>query len=351
MKPFNPSEEIERKTLLILKILNETREPIGARLIARRMQDHGVAMSERTVRYHLRFMDERRLTSLIGRRDGRIITDLGARELEDARVHDKIAFAISRIEMLAFRTTFDPKTKKGILPVNVSILPRSDFPEFLKVMSPAFQKGLYVSELMAVAEEGQRLGDSLIPRGKIGLATVCSIVINGVLLKSGIPVDSRFGGILQVKNGRPLRFSDLIYYSGSSLNPSEAFVRARMTSVRDVIEKGEGKMLANFREIPVLCRDLAGVVISDLSKAGIDGVLSIGEPSEPVCQIPVEMNKIGIILKDGLNPVAYAQEMGVVSSNYAMSTLVEYETLKSFHQISKEYRPGSGAKKNTRKSS
>ena len=46
---------------------------------------------------------------------------------------------------------------------------------------------------------------------------VCSIVINGVLLKNGIPSDSKFGGILQVKNGDPLRFVELIYYSGSSL--------------------------------------------------------------------------------------------------------------------------------------
>ena len=345
MKPFSHPEDIERKTLLILKVLNESREPIGARLIARRMQDHGVAMSERTVRYHLRLMDERRLTSLIGKRDGRMITDSGILELEDARVHDKIAFAISRIEMLAYRTTFNPQTRKGALPVNVSVLASEDFSNLLKAMNPAFQKGLYVSDLVAVAREGEKLGEILIPAGKIGLATICSVVINGVLLKAGIPVDSRFGGILQVKNGRPLRFSDLIYYSGSSLNPSEAFVRARMTSVRDVIEKGEGKMLANFREIPVLCRDLAEAVLSDLTAAGIDGVLSIGEPSEPVCQIPVDMNKIGIILKDGLNPIACAQELGIESNNYAMSTIVEYDILKKFSQILKEFRSNSGAHK------
>ena len=51
------------------------------------------------------------------------------------------------------------------------------------------------------------------------LATVCSIVVNGVLLKNGIPMDSKFGGIVQISRGEPLRFVKLIHYSGSSLDP------------------------------------------------------------------------------------------------------------------------------------
>lgn len=337
MKPFNAPEDIERKTLLILKILSESREPVGARLIARRMQEHGVAMCERTVRYHLRLMDERRLTALVGTRNGRVITELGAKELEDARVHDKIAFAISRIEVLAFRTTFNPVTRQGVLPVNVTLCSARDFRDFLKAMSPVFEKGLYVSDLVAVAEEGERLGDLLIPEGKVGLATVCSIVVNGILLKAGIPVDSKFGGILQVKGGQPVRFSEVINYSGSSLNPSEAFVRARMTSVKDVVEKGEGKILANFREFPALCRDLVEEALSELSRAGIGGVMTIGGPGEPVCQIPVDMNRVGMILKDGLNPIACAQELGVESTNFAMSAIMEYGSLKRFKKVYKDY--------------
>jgi len=49
-----------------------------------------------------------------------------------------------------------------------------------------------------LAGRGELLGDVLVPQGKIGIATVCSIVINGFLLKNGIPMDSKFGGILQI---------------------------------------------------------------------------------------------------------------------------------------------------------
>ncbi|MDQ1278185.1 MAG: HTH-type transcriptional regulator, global nitrogen regulator NrpRI, partial [Thermodesulfobacteriota bacterium] len=89
-------KDIERKTLLILRILNEVQGPVGSRLIARRMQELGLTSSERAVRYHLKLMDERGLTKLIGQKDGRIITKLGIDELGAARVEDKVGLAISR---------------------------------------------------------------------------------------------------------------------------------------------------------------------------------------------------------------------------------------------------------------
>ena len=63
---------------------------LGARVIARKMSEQNVQLSERTVRYHLKLMDERGLTKFIGRRDGRIITSLGQDEINNARVQDKI---------------------------------------------------------------------------------------------------------------------------------------------------------------------------------------------------------------------------------------------------------------------
>jgi len=328
-------EDIEKKILLILRILHESPEPVGARLISRRMQDHGVTLSERAVRYHLKLMDNRGLTRLIGQHDGRAITELGIEEIGNARVHDKIGLAISRIEILAFRTALDLDKRQGLLPVNVSFFPRRAFKKALESMKPAFSKGLRVSELVACAEEGERLGELTVPAGYTGFATVCSIVVNGILLKSGIPMDSKFGGILQVKDGKPLRFVELIHYSGSSLDPSEVYIRGGMTSVRQAAERGEGKVLANFREIPVPARKLVDELIARLRNAAIDGVLSIGERGEPICQIPVDMNRMGMILYGGLNPVACAHETGIEVENRAMSTVMEYQELQNFWELCK----------------
>lgn len=330
------SEDVERKILLILRVLKECSEPRGARLIARRMQDFGTILSERAVRYHLKLMDERGLTHLVGRRDGRLITDLGIDEIANARVQDKVGLANSRIESLAYRTTFNPQAMNGALPVNVSFFSKAQFDQALTAMAPVFKRGLAVSELVAVAEEGRQLGEVLVPPEKVGFATVCSIVINGVLLKNGIPMDSKFGGILQVKNDKFLRFVELIYYSGSSLDPSEAFILGKMTSVQKLIETGEGKLLANFREIPALSRGLAEDLLTKLQKAGIRGALALGEISEPVCQTPVDVNKVGMILVGGLNPVACAHEIGITTENRAMSTVLDFNELKNFWSLLKD---------------
>ena len=336
MKQIFNIEDIEKKILLILRTLHESPEPVGARIIARRMQDHGVTLSERGVRYHLKMMDDRGLTRLIGRHDGRAITEQGIEEIGNARVRDKVGFAISRIEILAYRTSFDLDRRQGLIPVNISFFPKKVFKKALEMMKPAFSAGIHVSELVGCADEGARLGELTVPAGYVGFATVCSIVVNGILLKNGIPMDSRFGGILQVKDGKPLRFVELINYSGSSLDPSEVFIRGRMTSVRQAAEKGEGKILSNFREIPVPALKLVDKLITDLRNAGIGGVLAIGEIGEPICQIPVDMNRVGMILYGGLNPVACAHETGIEVENRAMSTVMDYQELQNFWELCKK---------------
>lgn len=326
-------QDVERKVIAILKVLSDSKETLGARVIARRLKDHGIELGERAVRYHLKLMDERGLTQLVGGRDGRLLTEQGIEEIRSALVKDKVGFAISKIELLAFRTSFNPQNRTGSVPVNVSLFPKSQFSKALEAMEPAFAEGLCVSHLVAITQEGEKLGELIVPEGKVGLATVCSIVVNGTLLKAGVPIDSRFGGLLQIRNRQPLRFVELIHYAGSSLDPSEVFIKAGMTSVIETARKGEGTILANFRDIPALCRPIAEEVVTKLKEAEMGGLLIMGNASEPVCQIPVELNRIGIVLMGGLNPVAAAEEAGIDAENHAMSTVVEYKNLIRFEEL------------------
>jgi len=326
------TQDVERKVIAILKVLSESQEVIGARIIARRLKKQGIELGERAVRYHLKLMDGQGLTHLEGR-DGRLITDLGIEELKNALVRDKVGFAISRIELQAFRTSFDLDKRTGQVPVNISLFPEEKFSRALKIMQPSFKAGLCVSDLVAIAREGEMLGEMVVPPGKVGLATVCSILLNGVLLKAGVPMDSKFSGILQIKNWKPLRFIELIQYSGCSLDPSEVFIRARMTSVKEVIEKGNGRIVATYREIPAPCQTLVEKVLADLQKADIGGLLIMGNASEAVCEIPVELNRIGIILINGLNPIAAAIEADIPAENFGMSTVIEYQALIKFEEL------------------
>src|SRR4030042_293764 len=181
------SIEVERKEIAILRALNESPDTaIGARVIARELEKQGIHLTERAVRYHLKLMDERGLTQAVGM-EGRLITPSGVEELRNALVADKVGLFSNRIELTAFRTTFDWRSRSGFVPINHSLFDEEDFPRALKAMRNAFKDGISVGDLVAVARSGEKLGDRAIPGGKIGFATGCSAVLSGALLKAGVP--------------------------------------------------------------------------------------------------------------------------------------------------------------------
>ena len=199
----------ERTIISILKILSESSEPLGSTTIARKLKHDGVFLGERGVRYHLRIADLRGYTQSLGR-DGRMITTEGRQEIKEALATQQLGFVREKLEMLAYQTTFDPEKRTGQLSINTSLIRKTNFKKAVLAMKDAFRAGICVSDLVAVASEGEKLGSVVIPSGHIGLATVCSVVINGVLLRAGVPSDYRFGGILQIRNSKPRRFVAII---------------------------------------------------------------------------------------------------------------------------------------------
>ena len=326
------NSDTERKILSILKMLSESSEPLGSITIARELEKHGLSLGERAVRYHLKITDERGYTQPLGI-DGRMITSRGLDELRIALAPDQIGFILEKLELLAFRTTFSPESRTGQLPINTSLFNKNDFPRAMAAMKGVFKAGMCVSDLVATASEGQKLGDVVIPNGKIGMATVCGVTINGVLLKHGVPMESKFGGVLEIRDSKPRRFVAIINYGGTSLDPSEQYIRAGMTSVGEAAKTGNGKILANFREIPAPARSIVEETITELKTAGINGVLALGNISEPVCQIALGMNRVGMVLLGGLNPVAAAVESGIEVENVAESGMIDFKQLTSFWQL------------------
>jgi len=324
--------DAESKLVSILKVLSESSEPLGSIVIARKLEREGVFLSERAVRYHLRIADERGYTQPVGR-DGRLITTEGQQEVKEALAPQHLGFVREKLEMLAYQTTFDPEKRTGRLSINTSLIDKDKFKKAVSAMKDAFKAGICVSDLVATASEGERLGSVVVPSGKIGFATVCSVAVNGVLLKAGIPTEFRFGGVLEVRNSKPRRFVAIIDYAGTSLDPSEQFIRARMTSVGEASRTGSGKILGVFRTIPAPAREVVEEKIAVLKEAGIGGVYAVGNTSESLCQIPVTLNRFGIVQLGGLNPVAAAVEAGIEIENIAESGLIDFQQLRSFWQL------------------
>ena len=326
------ASETEHKIIAILKVLNESSEPLGSITIARELERHGISLSERAVRYHLRITDERGHTQPFGR-DGRMLTVQGLEELKIALAPEHVGFVLEKLETLAFQTTFDPKTRTGLVPINTSLIAKDKLKKALALINEAFTAGFCVSELIAVAQPGEKLGSVIVPEGKVGIGTVCSVVVNGVLSKSGVPISSKFGGVLELRKPKQERFVAIIYYEGTSLDPSEQYIRARMTSVREAAKTGKGRILANYREIPAPSRTLVAEKMAEMKEAGIGGVYRLGNTSESICQIPVGPNRVGIVFLGGLNALAAVSEAGIEVENNSESGVIDFKRLMSFRKI------------------
>lgn len=313
----------------ILKILNKHTDVVGSKEISNQLKMHGIDLTERTVRYHMKILDERGFTEVFGK-EGRKITDKGINEISRAHVSDKLGFVISKIESLSYLTTINLETLKGDVILNISFFPEEEREKAMGILKPVFSSPYVMSDRIIFARGGGRIGDVIIPKGKIGIGTVCSVTINGIFLKAGIPVTSKFGGVVEIINRKPARFVSLISYEGSSLDPLEIFIKSRMTDVLGLAKGNSGRILASFREIPVVCVDAAKRLTETMAARGIKGVILMGSPNKPLLEIPVGIDKVGMVIVGGLNPIAAIEESGIYTENSAMSTLYEYSKLTSF---------------------
>jgi repressor of nif and glnA expression len=326
--------DVERKYIAILRILGDSNEPLGARVISRMLEEEGIHLTERAVRFDLQFMDERGLTQNVGKkgRAGRIITGKGREELANALVSDKVGMIASKIDELSYQTTFDLDAKGGDVILNISLIRKSDFPKAIDIVKEVSKAGICVSDLVLIANEGEELEHLVVPEDMIALGTVCAVTINGILLRHRIPLKSKFGGILQMDNSKPRRFTEIIEYSGSSLDPAEIFIKGKMTSVLDAARSGGGKVLAGFREVPAACLPEAEDILRELAQIGFGGTVVIGEPNQPTLQMQVSSGYAGLVILAGLNPLAAVEETGIDTQNMSLSTMMDFRKLKSLSE-------------------
>lgn len=323
--------EMKKVMYSILRVLDRREDPVGSTELAKQLLSHGVELSERTVRYYLKMLDERGLTLVNGKK-GRVITDRGRGELSSAFVSERLSFVINRIDSLSYLTDLKLDDLRGKSILNISFFPEKSLKEALKAMAGVFASPYVVSSRIIMATGGDRIGDVVIPEGCVGLGTVCSITLNGIFLKAGIPVSSRYGGVVEIRERQARRFTALISYEGSSLDPLEVFIKSGMTDVQGVMRAGSGKILASFREIPIVSLEEAEAIGARMLRKGLAGKIIFGKPNQPLLDVPVGVDKVGMIVMGGLNPVAAAEEAGIHTTSMAMSTLYEYSKLLSFNE-------------------
>jgi len=312
----------------ILRVLDEAGRPLGSTKIARALRIVGIDLAERMVRNYLAETDRRSLTVNLGRQ-GRALTDEGRRELAAAGAARKIGFIDARGEDLAYRMTLDLRRRRGTVILNLSSVPRDRLPEARRAMAPVVRAGLGMGRLGRV--DGQAPGAAGLPvaPGQAVIGTICSLTLNGLLAAAGVPTISRFGGLLEVRDGAARRFTHIIEYAGTTLDPIEIFIKAKMTQVGEAARTGRGVIGASFREVPAVALPEVRKVVARMDGVGLGGLVLIGEPSRPLAEIPVKQGRAGLIVAAGLNPVAAVHEAGIPTENRAMARLREFAELES----------------------
>ncbi len=323
----------EKKRLAILETLHRSGELLSSARITELLMTQGVDISERSVRLYLQELDEEGLTENHGRR-GRSITEKGKREAGTSRVLERIGLLSGKIDSMAYQMDFDPALRRGSVVVNVSAIPLEEFTaERRKLIEKVFSKGYSMGKMLALFEPGESGVDIDIPDGYIGIGTVCSITLNGVLLRRGIPTFSRFGGLMEMRAGKPVRFVDIIHYDGTSIDPLVVFIRSGMADYIGAVTTGNGRIGASFREFPADSAEAVRNISEQLETLGLGSLLCLGNPGQSLHGVPVGPQRVGAIIIGGLNPMSIFEETGLRIQSSALSSLVDFNRLFHYSEL------------------
>ncbi|HDR74326.1 MAG TPA: DUF128 domain-containing protein [Methanoculleus sp.] len=291
----------ERKWLEILRILSETTEPMGAKRLSELMAERGFVLSDRAVQYYLSELDDMGFTCKVGNK-GRLLTPSGIAEIECALVEERVGFVISKLERLAFRSTFDPRTGTGDVAYNLSVVADEDVEGVSAAFDEVIERGMGFFSRYGIIDQDPR-----IPPAHTGLITVCSITMDGVIQKAGVPVNMAYGGRLAVRDGRAEAFADLIGYRGTTVDPLQLFISAGLTSVGTTVATGTGVVLANVRQVPASAQARAEEVIALMREQGFVFPVTMGTQ---VFNLRDDPYRLSIVAYSGMNLIANAIEKG-----------------------------------------
>ncbi len=237
--------------------------------------------------------------------------------------YEPLVFTLSRIENLMHQVSFDPVEMNGKIITNTSLVEKERLNETLAVFYDIIQSGLSVSPLIMLEEE----------KGLIKIKTACSLTISGVLLKSGIPVRPKGGGLIEVVEREPTRFTDMLMYWATTIDPIDVLTSQELTDITGMMRTGNGRILGNLQEAPMLARERIEEVLGQLTAAEFTGVLELGEPNMNVLGVSVERDHVGIALVGGTNLVAAAQECGIKVRHESISDLTDVAEMKHIEEL------------------
>ena len=229
---------------------------------------------------------------------------------------EKITFFLSKTWNLIQKVNFDIEKRKGNIISNVSYVKKSDLDLALDIMLETYNNNpKYINPNYKIVNHPT-------DDEKIGIATICSLSIDGMLINNGVMSFPKYGGLLELTE--PPLFIDLISYNGSTVDPHKLFLSKNMASITN--DDVPNKILASFKEIPYISREYAVHLLDILNKIGFS-IYKIGKPREILYNAKADNYNFGVVTGSGLNSMGAIKENGIYIEIKATEKLIPFEKM------------------------
>lgn len=234
-----------------------------------------------------------------------------------------LQFIDDLIGELATQVTYDPVGNTGTIIYNLSLIPEDDLQDAIRVFRQAHRAGISVSNRVRFLTPGETLGSFTVPAATAGICTICTITLDGLLLRRGVPLHPIGGGLVEVEDRMPKRFTHLILYEATTIDPLEVLVAQDQTSICRMMQEGRGTILGNIRECHMEAEAQVEGLLDDLGQHGFTGILDVGAPNIPLLGVPVSPQYFGVAMVGGTNPMAALKERGIPVVTKALKGLMD----------------------------
>ena len=235
--------------------------------------------------------------------------------------YKKTPFILSKSLNRMNQVDYDIETGRGNIVANISYLNRNDLDDALDIMKRAYKSiPQYMNPHFNITDHPN-------DEEKVGIATVCSLSIDGILIKNGIMSTPKYGGLLEL--GKPPLFVEMISYDGSSIDPHKIFIFKNLTQISK--RKNPKKILASIKEVPYIARPKTEEILDKINENGLT-IFKVGQPRELVYNAKVDTYNFGIVTGSGLNSIAAIKEKGIPIEAKAVETILPIEDMKLIYE-------------------
>lgn len=241
------------------------------------------------------------------------------------------------------QVTYDPAAGTGRVVYNLSLVRTPDLVPVLEVIRTACRSGVCASDHVRIVPEGETIDCFTVPEGQTGICTLCSVTLDGILLNRGVPLHPIGGGVVEIVNRVPRRFTHLIHYDETTIDPLQVLIAEEISSVSEVIRSGNGTILANIRECHMEAEPLVAELLDDLGDSRFVGVLEVGLPNSPLLGVQISPQYMGVVAVGGTNPIAAAREAGYAVGTRAMRGVIDAAEMTGIEQLVAEVRTRAGS--------